>query len=107
MAHASATVEGSRYSKSRMRWLNVFYFLDAGNQHLLVLRALAHGHSRIDAPSGGRARLRHRGVERRAGEARNHDQVAVGLHARAERPFDLGGTADIDVVVDDRHLLET
>src|SRR5215469_12638576 len=68
--------------------------------------ALAERLGAVEAALGARAAPLQRRIERDTTEARRHDEVAVGLEARGQRPVDLLVGEDVDVVVDHEHMLD-
>src|SRR6478672_2600206 len=56
-------------------------------------------HLRADAIARG-------GVELRPQRVRDHDEILVGLEPRGDGPFHFGRVVDVDVLVDDDHLLD-
>ena len=47
-----------------------------------------------------------RRIERQGAQPREHDQVAIGLEARGQRPVDLLVGEDVDVGIDHEHVLD-
>src|SRR6266705_3122353 len=67
---------------------------------------LSHRQSQIETRFRPGPRTRERGVERQRAESRLHDEVAVGLEARRERPVHLLVRKNVDVRIDDEHVLD-
>src|SRR5262249_11584859 len=96
-AFGQRSFEGLPRTSRHLRWMR-HRELGAG--------ALAERPGAVEAALGAGAAPLQRRIERDATEARRHDEVAVGLEARGQRPVDLLVGKDVDVVVDHEHMLD-